>query len=398
MSFFNDQFPLTAFGDLRVSELSPIFQGSFEYTVDNTELLDNIVAAGGTVTQADGMGVVSTSATTGSSALLQSHTHVRYHAGLGGVARFTALFTTPVAATEQYAGLADVVGSSAAFKNGYMVGYDGVTFGFHRFQNDAKISVAQSAWDDPLDGTGPSGMTLDQTKINLFFIQYQYLGAGAINLLVENEATGEVIVVHTINYANLNTVPSTFNPNFHVVFFTDNKATTTDLIVKTSSFAYFIEGKTTYIENHQPQFSTNILSKGGVTSEVAIFTIRNKVNYASKENFIDVILERIVGAVEASSTNNLSEIRLIKNATLGGTPSFADINASDSIVDIDVAGTTVTGGKHILTIPLAGKNDKAIEDITPFKVILQAGDTITAAGASANNATVKAEILWKELF
>lgn len=393
-----DNQPLTAFGDLRVAELSPIFQGTFEYTVENTEILDNVVAAGGTVTQSSGMGVVSTSTTTASTALMQSHTLARYRAGLGGVARFTALFTSPVADTEQYAGLADTVGSSAAFKNGYMIGYDGSTFGFHRFQNDVKISVAQSEWDDPLDGTGPSGMTLDQTKINVFFIQYQYLGAGAIKLFAEDDSTGGMILVHTIDFTNANTSPSVFNPNFHITFFVDNKATTSDIIIKSSSYAYFTEGKTQQIEIHQPQFTSELLTKAAVTTEVAIFTIRNKANYVSKENFIDIFIERIVASIEANAANNLGQIRLIKNATLGGTPSFVNINESNSVVDIDVAGTTVTGGKTVLTEPMAGKNDKVTENLTPYTIILQAGDTLTVAGTSANSATVNAALLWKELF
>jgi len=58
--------PLTAFGDLRTAELTPQFQGSFEYTVDNTELSTNTVVNGGTVTQADAMCVVTSSTTTAS--------------------------------------------------------------------------------------------------------------------------------------------------------------------------------------------------------------------------------------------------------------------------------------------------------------------------------------------
>ena len=46
--------PLSAFGDLRTAELSPQFQGSFEYTVDNTDLFEQTISNGGTITQADG--------------------------------------------------------------------------------------------------------------------------------------------------------------------------------------------------------------------------------------------------------------------------------------------------------------------------------------------------------
>jgi hypothetical protein len=50
--------PKTAFGELLVGQLSPQFQGSFEYTVNNTDLNTNTTVNGGTVTQASGMGIV----------------------------------------------------------------------------------------------------------------------------------------------------------------------------------------------------------------------------------------------------------------------------------------------------------------------------------------------------
>jgi len=391
--------PLTAFGDLRVAELSPILQHSFEYTVDNTELTESIVANGGTVTQANAMAVVSSSTTTASAACLQSKRQARYRSGQGGLARFTALFETGgVANTSQYVGLADEVGSSADLKNGYAIGYDGTSFGVHRFANDVKYSVPQSSWDDPLDGTGASGMTLDTSKLNVWGIRFQYLGGGAIEYLIEDDSTGKFVIVYTMLYANLQTAPSVYMPNFHLMVYCNNKATTTDLILKTSSFAYFVEGKTELIMAHQFNQTSGIQEKTSVTSEVAIFTIRNKSTYASKTNFIEILIESLYASVESSSANNLASLRLVKNATLGGTPSYSDINASNSVVDIDVAGTTVSGGEELLGTALAGKNDRESQDATPYKIILQPGETIAIAAASANSATIDSGILWKELF
>jgi len=398
MSNFGINLPLTAFGDLRTAELTPQFQGSFEYTVDNTELNTNTVTNGGTVTQANAMAVIGTSTTTASDALFQSKRHAKYRPGLGGLNRFTASFTSPVAVTDQYAGIVDEIGSSVAFKNGLAIGYDGTTFGFHRFANDTKTTVAQANWDDPLDGTGASGKTLDQTKLNVWAVSMQYLGAGGLCLFWENPETAELILVHLIQYANANTTPSSFNPNYHFTIFADNKGTTTDLVIKSASYAYFIEGKTKYFELHQPQFSSTEQTKAAVTTEVAIFTIRNKSTYASKTNFIDVFLELSSASIEASSANNLGRFRLVRNATLGGTPSYSDINTSDSIVDIDTAGTTVTGGKELLTLPLAGKNDREVLDMTPYDIILAPGETLTLSGVSANSATINGSVLWKELF
>ena len=390
--------PVTAFGDLRTAELTPIMQGSFEYTVDNTELNTNTEVGSGTVTQASAMAVVGTGTTTASTALFKSKQHARYRAGLGGLLRFTTLFSSPVAATEMYAGVLDEEGSSAAFKNGLAVGYDGTDFGFHRFQNDVKTSVAQTSWDDPLDGTGASGMTLDHTKLNVWAISFQYLGAGAIRLYVEDDSTGLFALVHTIHYTNLNTTPSTHNPNYHYTIWADNKATTSDISLKCASYAYFTEGKTDNFELHQPQQSSMIQSKSSVTTETAIFTIRNKSTYASKTNFIDGLMELVTASVEASSANNLAEVRLVKNTTLGGTPSYSDINTTDSVFDIDTAGTTVTGGKEIMSFSLAGKNDEQVIPLKELEIILNPNDTLTVSGTSANSATIKAGVLWKELF
>jgi len=398
LTAFKNKLPLTAFGDLRTAELSPIFQGSFEYTVDNTELTENSAVAPATVTQANGMAVVTTSTTAGKKASLKSKTHAKYMAGLGGLLRFTAIFTTPVAGTFQWAGIMDELGSTASFKNGFSIGYNGTSLCIARFQNDVLFQVNRDSWDDKLDGTGASGMTIDTTKLNVFEIRFQYLGGGAIQFFVEDDSTGNFVVFHKILYANLNTSPSVYNPNFHYFIFADNGATTNSIVVKSASYAYFIEGKSELSEIHQPQFSSGAKQKSAVTSEVAIFTLKVKTSYAGKTNFIPILIENIGASIEASSANNLGIIRLVRNTTLGEAPFYSDINTTDSVVSIDTAGITVTGGKTLMSFQLAGKNDKINERLLDLKLILQDGDTITLTGSSANSATINGNILWKELF
>lgn len=40
--------------------------------------------------------------------------------------------------------------------------------------------VPQSQWSDPLDGTGPSGYVLDLTRMQMFYIDYSWYGAGFV--------------------------------------------------------------------------------------------------------------------------------------------------------------------------------------------------------------------------
>lgn len=388
----------SAFGEQAVIELSPQWQQSFEYTVDNTELNSKILVGTGTVTQANAMAVISTGGTAAGQATMRSTHHARYKAGLGGIMRFSARFSTPVALTHQYAGLADEAGTTAEFKNGYTLGIIGTTPTISRFQNDVQFDVPQSSWDDPLDGTGQSKVTLDFTKLNVFYIQFQYLGAGAIYFWTENPLTGVPFRFHNLRYGNSNTVPSTYNPNYHVTYHVDNKTVASNISIYTASYGYFIEGKTELVEFHQPQFSTGSRQKTAVTTEVAIVSIRNKSTYASKTNYIDLLLERFACSIEAGAANNLGSVRIVKNATLGGVPSWADVNTTNSVVELDAAGTTVTGGTTIIEYPLANKNDKVAENVIPYKFIIHPGDTITLAGSSAASATINASVLWKELF
>ena len=161
---------------------------------------------------------------------------------------------------------------------------------------------------------------------------------------------------------------------------------------------YFIEGNTTIRDVHRPFFGTGKQQKTSVTTEVAICTIRAKSTYASKTNFIESMLMGVSAAIEAGATNNLAYVRIVKNATLGGSPSYSDINANNSTVEIDTAGTTVTGGTELFGEGLAGKNDKFAFDFRNWQVVIEPGDTITISAESANSATIDAAITWQELF
>ncbi len=389
---------LTAFWDNRTAELHPQIQQSFEYTVWNTAINNNIVVWSGTVTQVDAMAKVSTWTTTGSKARLVSEHHCKYRAGLGWLVRFSAMFTTPVAWTEQYIGIMDEEGTTADFKNGYAIWYNWVNITVARWQNDVLFEVVRNDWDDKLDGTGLSWIDIDFTKLNPFDIQFQYLWAWPIKFFVENPNTGIPYCFHTIKYGNSHIVPSTYNPNYHFQMYVDNIATTNNMSVYVGSYWFFIEGKTSFIELHQPMFSSNNHLKNTVTTETAIFTIRNKTTYATKTNYIDITLKRWSASIEASSSANLWAVRMVRNATLWWTPIYTDINTTNSVIEIDTVWTTVTGWEQLIGQYMAGKNDKHFESLDDYDIILHPWETLTFAGSSSNSATINTVCFWKELF
>ncbi|NBS89734.1 hypothetical protein EBS67_06995 [bacterium] len=68
-----------------------------------------------------------------------------------------------------------------------------------------EVRVPQSQWNiDKADGTGYSGFTLDLSKMQMFYIDYSWYGAGAIRFGFKNNR-GEVMYVHRMVNNNVNT-------------------------------------------------------------------------------------------------------------------------------------------------------------------------------------------------
>jgi hypothetical protein len=64
--------------------------------------------------------------------------------------------------------------------------------------------IAQSRWNrDKLDGTGPSGHTVDWNKMQMIGIQYSWYGAGFVDFMVRG-GDGNWVMVHRIRNNNLN--------------------------------------------------------------------------------------------------------------------------------------------------------------------------------------------------
>lgn len=70
-----------------------------------------------------------------------------------------------------------------------------------------ETKVLQSNWNvDKLDGTGISGYTLDITKINVWWMDYQWLGAGRVRFGIF-EPSGARLVCHEFRNAGQNALP-----------------------------------------------------------------------------------------------------------------------------------------------------------------------------------------------
>ena len=251
--------------------------------------------------------------------------------------------------------------------------------------------VAQASWNgDVMDGSGPSGVTLDPTKGNVYQIKYQWLGFGPIFYFIEKPSTGDPILVHTMEYANANLVPSVDNPTLPLSAMVVNTGNTSNLTVKTGSMGGFIEGK-------EPDLgllkSASVATVAVADTEIPLISIKNKFDYQGKRNRVRVRIN-VIGV-----SNDAKDI-IVKphlNSILTGA-SFSDISTNTSVMAVDTTATAFSGGIEIFAIEL-NKDDSKNVSIKEFDFRLNPGDVLTMTGVSiAAGTTVSVSVNWKELF
>lgn len=113
--------PRTAFGEVRIAELSPRVQAAFTYGA-NPEHWTTWTTSGGTVTTSGGLCTVAIDATANARARLTTRERLHYRAGQGAIARFTGVFPAGAANSEMYLG-------PITAESGWAFGRNGTAYG-----------------------------------------------------------------------------------------------------------------------------------------------------------------------------------------------------------------------------------------------------------------------------
>ena len=264
--------------------------------------------------------------------------------------------------------------------------------------NSVDTWVPQASWNgDKMDGTGgssnPTGQNLDVTKGNVYQINFQWLGFGLIEFSIEDAATGRFVPVHQIKYANSNTVPSLLNPSFPILWKVENTTNTTNITLKGASCVGEVEGKIVYLgpTNAIGNTKTNV-----TTTLTNIITIRNKSTYQTLTNRTPINILKYSVSVDGTKP---AEFQIVKNTTLGGTPSYTDISTNTSVIEYDTAGTTLTGGQSIDFGSLGSTGNISEGGQVTTDIIILPGETLTlAVNATQSTTDATVGIRWVEDF
>jgi len=250
---------------------------------------------------------------------------------------------------------------------------------------------------DTLDGNGPSGFIIDPTKGNVYQIQLQWLGFGAITFYVEDNS-GHFTAFHQIKYTNRNLTPSLIIPHAYVQFLSRVLEGYTSSIspeVHTASMYVGIDGN---IIRKNPVYSisnTIILDN----TEQNLIVLKGRQRMGRLPCFIDSIINNM--SISVSGGTGAVKIRIYQNpiisqnASLIDFPKFTYVNETTSSVIYDTNSTTLSGGILIAQYTISLDNTLNIsEDV--LKGIIINKSNIIAITAQGNNNSVNISLSWVE--
>lgn len=376
--------PIDAFGDTSTTSKEPSIIVTFQYNI-NASIVTSTVTGTAAITQANAMAVLSTVASAGT-ARLQSIGLTQYTAGTGLRSYLTAVFNSGVAGTSQWVGAGNI-------DNGYFFGYNGTQFSIRHLNNSSDTFIAQTSWNhDTMNGSGSSGITLNPQRGNVYSMKIQWLGFGVVKFYIENPNNGLPILVHIINYGNINTVPSLNKTGFYGVATLSNGVTATAMNMNVGCIANYLEGNV--LTRPGIKFSINNSASVASSTLQSVLSIRVRSTFAGVNNYVPILVDLFSFSVEG---NKPVRFDVMLNPT--NTFTWTNINTNQSVVEFSTTVATITtntdtSNKYIFFL---GKIDSQTNKITDNRLFVYPGQTITIACFTTNATNDNnASISWRE--
>jgi hypothetical protein len=202
----------------------------------------------------------------------------------------------------------------------------------------ADTAVAQSAWNkDKLDGTGASGITLDFTKAQIWFADYEWLGVGRcrVGFCID----GLFVVAHEFLHAN--SVESVYmsTPNLPLRLSIINDGTAAETTLDHICASVMSEGgfeRTGKLVRVSTAGTPMTATTAGTT--YAVMGIRLKSTH------LGAVIDIVKTAIQIQSASESGEWTLRLNPTVAAAFVYADVTNSAIQAIAGTTSNTVTGG------------------------------------------------------
>ncbi len=359
-----------AFGRLRGSQPLTIFDSQNRY--EQNKYFDTALTGGGTTTYLVNESTVRLNVGTasGDAVVRQTYRSFIYQPGKSLLVMSTLAMNVPKANLRQRVGYFST-------QNGVFLEQDGLTtyIVLRTYTSGAVVDtrIAQASWNgDKMDGTGDSGFTLDMSKAQIFWQDFEWLGVGAVRcgFIID----GQTIIAHTFKNANTTTGVYMTTAILPVRYELENTAAT----ASASSLK---------------QICSTVISEGGYEKKVLLNTVTmTAINAAISTTMVPLVSIRLApgrgGAVvipdgysvlPISTAATTFEVVLVKNPTLTGA---SWVTSASNNVQYDISSTSYTGGTIVDAAFVAASNNNraTIPNGASYNFDLQLGSSL--AGVS----------------
>lgn len=388
-----------AFGRLRVCEPFTLFDSSHRYSDNNLWATATTGTASATFVANEGLVDLDVGTANNDEVVRETNKIFSYQPG-----KSLLVLNTFVMGTAKV-GLRQRVGYYGA-SNGYYVERDGTSVYLveRSFVTGAATNtrVVQSSWNqDKLDGTGPSGITLDLSKAQIMYMDIEWLGLGTVRMgFVIN---GTFVPAHNFDHANLVTTTYITTASLPLRYEIKNTAgTASSSKLKQVCSTVISEGGYS-LNGLQQALGTPITVPTSLTTAGTYYPI---ISLRLKTTRLDAIVILSAASILGITNNVNYEWRVAASGTTtGGTWVSA---GTDSAIEYNITGTSFAGGRILASGYTQGSNQgaSAIDILkaalfanqlerngltnTPYEITL-------IAAASTNSAEIHASFDWEEV-
>lgn len=384
-----DSAALDAFQRSRVSNPVTLFESSME--VDSQTLLweSVVTGSGGSAYNSNQSSVTLTTGAASSSSVRQSYQYVRYQPGKSLMTLFTFVLGARATGVTRRVGYFDS-------SNGVFLEQTANDIAWVIRSNTTGSSVdtrvVQSQWDvDKLDGTGVSGLTLDETSANIGIVDMEWLGVGRVRAgFVLN---GQIYYTHGFENLGVNKVymsRASLPMRYEIV--SGVGASGSSSLVQICS-TVISEG------GYVPRGMIRAAGTGATHTTVGSVTRLPIVAIRLRSAYLRSMLYPIEAQI-ANASGSLCHFDLRMRATVTG---GAWTQVSEA-VEMNITGTGVSGG-YVIGETYADNNKRVGDvDISDTTLVNSASISGTAhiivltALSLSGNVNISASLQWREIF
>ena len=388
-----------AFGRVRTSAPLTLFDSSHRY--NDNGLWSTSTASGGTSTFDANAGLVNLAVTTtsGSEVIRETTKCFSYQPGKSLLVMST--FTMAAAKT----GLRQRVGYYGASNGMYLeLANRDLAFVERSYSTGSLVEtrVLKANWNvDPMDGTGPSKLTLDITKSQILWMDIEWLGLGTVRMgFIIN---GKFIHCHSFHHANFITGTYITTASLPLRYEITNTATTASSSTLKQVCSTVLSEGGYELRGLQQAIGTGITAPHALTTAGTYYPV---ISLRLKSTRLDaIVILTAISILGASANANYNWRVMATPTTTGGTWTSAGAN---SAIEYNLTGTATTGGRILAqgyfssTNQSTGSIDILKEALfkfqlerdgltgTPYELSL----IVTASAATSN---VHASMDWEEI-